>query len=114
MKIKDNDRLYRLTEESFLELDCCSVTYIMDQLQAILDEKGPSATIWKDFYGYDGAYNLMVQWERDETVAEVDARLKAERELEEKERKKAKALETKEMAEYVRLKAKFGPKMGDE
>tara|TARA_Y100000310_G_C20704127_1_gene833260 strand:- start:8751 stop:8921 length:171 start_codon:yes stop_codon:yes gene_type:complete len=56
----------------------------------------------------------MVQWERDETVAEVDARLKAERELEEKERKKAKALETKEMAEYVRLKAKFGPKMGDE
>ena len=100
------------TEDLYIWTDVeSSVESLIEALQNIRKVRGSSARIWKDYQGfYDGAYDLMLSYDRPENPEEKEYRLNCERAAKIVARKKREKLELEEKAEYIRLKAKFGPK----
>lgn len=100
--------------------------FLADITQELTDLKAHHYTsdtvsdeLYLNYYGYDGAFDIKVQFLRWETDDEEQCREEAEREYNErKERQRLARLEKKqakraeeerlERAEYERLKAKFG------
>jgi hypothetical protein len=59
------------------------------------------------YFGYDGAFDVAISFEREETDKEYEARLVKEKVKEEKLKNRAAKKKQKEYEQYLKLKDKF-------
>ena len=85
------------------QLDGVTIGELLAKLEVLKGEYGPDAKLIKDYYGHDGGFDLMIEYQRPETNSEYEARIK--KEAQKKKREEAKL--EKERKEYERLKKKF-------
>ncbi len=100
----------RVKDRIEIELDTEYVEGIEAYIKSQVPAKGnPDKLTFKyDYYGYDGAMELYVSFERDETPAEETARLKMEAKLAESQAKAKAKEEEKERKLFEKLKKKYG------
>lgn len=76
-------------------------------IQKWISSYGEDAYIDKDYYGYDGGYDLQLYFKRIETDKEYNKRLKDEERKKKKEQDAKLKKEEREKREFERLKKKF-------
>ena len=97
-----------ISDSKEIDFDGMSLGAVSDYIKELIAEHGPSSSIDYEYYGYDGAKELYLKFDREETDKERDKRLKlAQFRCANKVKVKA-VKEEKERAEYDRLQKKFG------
>lgn len=100
----------RLGEESFYDiLDGNTPEQVIERMQQ-LRAGYPGRDVYFDVssYGYDGGKELNLYERRLETDKEFEKRIAEEKKVKAKEKEAKAVKEAKELAEYERLKKKFG------
>jgi hypothetical protein len=100
------DRKIPLSIHDFDGLDIDGAVKHIDGFRSQI-KLGETAVFEVDSYGYDGGVDMSLLIHRQETDAELEARLKEERALRERQRRNVKMQESREFEQYQRLKAKF-------
>lgn len=100
------DRKIPLSIHDFDGLDIDGAVKHIDSFRSQI-KLGETAVFEVDGYGYDGGVDLSLLIHRQENDAELEARLKEERALRERQRQNRKMQESREFKQYQRLKAKF-------
>jgi hypothetical protein len=95
----------------FCEFDGRTPEEIIERMKALREEMGNRDVYFDiEHYGYDGGKELKLRERREETDKEYNARLAVEAKTKAKNKADKAAKEAKELAEYERLKKKFGSK----
>lgn len=100
----------RLGTESFYDvLDQKTPEQVIEEMQSYIRMyQGRKISFNVSPYGYDGGLELELWESREETDKEYDKRVAVEKRERDRKRAANKAKKDRELAEYVRLKKKFG------
>lgn len=101
--------------------DCCpfsldgvmldDISAIIDDMKEIISAMGAidgTAVFLYDYYGYDGGYELQVQFKRPETDKEYEARCKEQERYVAARKKADEKQRLKDEKDFARLKKKLG------
>jgi hypothetical protein len=80
---------------------------VINYLEGFLKNYGESAYIKDIYYGYDGGRDTNIYYSREETDDEYQKRLSGENEIKQKKLKERQAKKEREVAQYLKLKAKY-------
>lgn len=95
-------------DQTEVDLDGMTIERAQEHLAMLLTEYGPEASFDKNFPGYDGGYELILKYQREETDAEYKKRLKKEEADKKAKQKQAEKKREKELKELERLQKKYG------
>lgn len=95
-------------DQTDIELEGLTIAKAEAYFHSLSEEYGSEAYVDKDYPGYDGGYELVLKFQREETDAEFKKRLRKEEADRKAREKQAEKKRDKELRELKRLQKKYG------